>query len=52
MDRASEIVSERQALAKTYNDAFSDFAGLKTPQCEQGYEHGYQSYPCLFMPEK
>ena len=20
--------------------------------CEEGYVHGYQSYPCLFMPKK
>ena len=52
MDRASDIVSERQALAKTYNDAFSDFEWLKTPSREEGYVHGYQSYPCLFMPKK
>lgn len=52
MDRASDIVSERQALAQIYNDAFSDFECLKTPSCEEGYVHGYQSYPCLFMPKK
>ena len=53
MDRASEIVSERAGIGQIYNDAFSDFFEcLKTPSCEEGYVHGYQSYPCLFMPKK
>lgn len=51
MDRAAEIISERQRLAKVYDEAFSDLEWLKTPAHIDGYVHGYQSYPCLFQPE-
>jgi len=52
MDRAQDIVSERQALAKKYDDAFDNLDWLKTPFRGDDYEHGYQSYPCLFMPKE
>jgi perosamine synthetase len=51
MDRATNIVRERQRLAKVYDDAFESLSWLKTPTKESQYEHGYQSYPCLFEPE-
>jgi dTDP-4-amino-4,6-dideoxygalactose transaminase len=51
MDRASHIIEERQRLAKRYDEAFSELAWLRTPTHRTGYEHGYQSYPCLFQPE-
>ena len=47
MDRASEIVAVRQELAKKYDDAFESLEWLKIPFRHTGYEHGYQSYPCL-----
>ena len=50
MDRAKDIVAERQELARKYDDAFVGLDWLQTPLCPQDYEHGYQSYPCLFMP--
>mgnify|MGYP001212309273 CR=1 FL=1 len=50
MDRASEIVNERRRLASIYDEAFADLPWLATPSIFEGYEHGYQSYPCLFMP--
>ena len=50
MDRAKEIVSERQAIAKKYDDAFAYLDWLRTPFRGHDYDHGYQSYPCLFMP--
>jgi len=52
MDRADVIVSERQALAKKYDDAFAKLDWLRTPFRGNDYEHGYQSYPCFFMPEE
>lgn len=52
MDRASEIVAERQALAKNYDLAFADLEWLQTPPSTQAYCHGYQSYPCMFSPEE
>jgi perosamine synthetase len=52
MDRAYDIVFERQALAKKYDDAFANLDWLRTPCRGDDYEHGYQSYPCIFMPEE
>jgi perosamine synthetase len=51
MDRASDIVRERQHLAQRYGEAFASLAWLRTPVQRAGYEHGYQSYPCLFQPK-
>ena len=51
MDRAYDIVFERQALAKKYDDAFANLDWLRTPFRGDDYEHGYQSYPCIFMPK-
>lgn len=51
MMRAAEIVSERRALADTYDTAFADLEWLQTPARIEGYGHSYQSYACLFMPE-
>ena len=52
MDRANDIVLERQELAKKYDEAFADLDWLRTPFKHSDYDHGYQSYPCLFMPKK
>jgi len=51
MDRAAEIVAERQRLAGVYDQAFADLDWLRTPACSEGYQHGYQSYPCMFRPD-
>jgi len=51
MERAEEIVKERQRLAARYDEAFKRLNWLQTPQKIAEYEHGYQSYPCLFQPE-
>ena len=50
MDRAKEIVIDRQSLAQRYDEAFAELDWLRTPFKHMGYEHGYQSYPCLFTP--
>jgi len=52
MDRATEIIKERQRLASRYDQAFTNLAWLQTPAQLHGYEHGYQSYPCLFQPDR
>ena len=51
MDRAEAIVAERSRLAARYDEAFADLDWLRTPWSGDGYEHGYQSYPCLFRPD-
>jgi perosamine synthetase len=52
MDRASDIVSERRKLALKYDEAFCSLDWLRTPYQHSYYEHGYQSYPCMFMPNE
>lgn len=51
MDSVAEIVAERHRLAGVYDKAFAGLSTLRTPFCPPGYEHGYQSYPCLFQSE-
>jgi perosamine synthetase len=51
MDRATDIIAERQRLAHVYDSAFANLSWLKTPAHVVGFEHGYQSYPCLFRPQ-
>jgi len=51
MDRAEQIVAERRRIAARYDKAFSDLDWLRTPLCPEGYQHGYQSYPCMFRPD-
>ena len=50
MKRADEIIKARQRLASIYNQAFGSLEWLQTPIIPEGYQHGYQSYPCLFKP--
>jgi dTDP-4-amino-4,6-dideoxygalactose transaminase len=51
MKRAPEILEERRFLANRYDMAFGGLDWLSIPKVEDGYEHGYQSYACLFEPE-
>lgn len=51
MARAPEIVAERQRLAGIYDRAFAELPWLRTPARPQGFEHGYQSYACMYQPE-
>jgi perosamine synthetase len=52
MARAKDIINERQKLARVYDAAFAELEWLQTPQCRSEFEHGYQSYPCLFQPAR
>jgi dTDP-4-amino-4,6-dideoxygalactose transaminase len=51
MDRATQIIRERQRLAGRYDKAFAGLTWLETPVRRENFEHGYQSYPCWFRPE-
>lgn len=51
MERASEIIDERKSIAIKYNEAFASLDWLGLPANLIKFEHGYQSYPCLLMPE-
>jgi perosamine synthetase len=52
MERAAAIIAERQQLAKNYDEAFAGLQWLAPPIHHVGLEHGYQSYPCLYQPER
>ena len=52
MNRAGDIVAKRQSLARKYDQAFESLGWLRTPLVHHDQEHGYQSYPCLFMPKE
>ncbi len=52
MTRANDIVLERQRLAKRYDLEFSRLSWLEIPCQIDNLENGYQSYPCLFQPER
>ena len=51
MDRSQAIVHERLALAKRYDQALANLPWLRLPIHLENYEHGYQSYPCLFQSQ-
>jgi len=51
MERAEEILRLRRRHAKEYDQQLNGMAWLQTPTVPRGYEHGYQSYVCLFQPE-
>lgn len=51
MDRSQAIVAERLALAKRYDQALANLPWLSLPIHLENYEHGYQSYPCLFQSQ-
>ncbi len=48
MERARSIIDERIDLANIYSDTLNDLNFFQLPLKTNGYEHGYQSYPCLF----
>ena len=52
MQRAESIVNERRQLAANYATAFADLHWLRTPVAPSCSGHGFQSYPCLFEPDK
>lgn len=52
MNRAEEIIAERRQLAKKYDSEFQNIEWLRIPQYSSDYEHGYQSYPCMFKPNE
>ena len=51
MERASEIIDQRRSIADRYNKELAKVKWLRPPAILEDYEHGYQSYPCLLLPE-
>jgi dTDP-4-amino-4,6-dideoxygalactose transaminase len=52
MDRAASLLERRRSVAGWYLDRLSDVAWLQPPSLPAGYEHGWQSFVCLFCPEE
>ena len=52
MKRGRKIIEERRNIADIYNKGLSKVSFLKTPSSPKNYYHSYQSYPCIFEPEK
>ncbi len=52
MGKLKYILERRRELARYYDQALADVPQLRTPHTPDGYLHGYQSYVCLFTPEK
>ncbi len=52
MQRSEKILLERQKLANNYTQSLLDLQWLQTPIQIDHFQHGYQSYPCLFQPER
>ncbi len=48
MDKADDIVRERQSLASKYSEALNALDFFQLPYESVDYIHGYQSYPCMF----
>lgn len=52
MDKAPLIMEERRHGAEMYFKKLSGLDWLRLPFRHEDYVHGYQSYVCLFAPEK
>lgn len=52
MDRASSIFESRNKIAKRYDSLLENISYLRKPFVNSDYQHGYQAYVCLFMPDK
>jgi perosamine synthetase len=52
MDRAAWILERRIAVARQHDAGLAELDWLQTPAVPEGYEHSYQSYVCLFQPER
>jgi perosamine synthetase len=52
MQKANKIMAGRRGGAADYNSKLKDLSWLQLPFAHSDYVHGYQSYVCLFQPEK
>lgn len=52
MDRGADIVAERRDIAARYYEALKDINWLSLPASDNNVSHGFQSFPCMFNPEK
>lgn len=52
MKRAKSILKRRSEIAMQYTKRFGNIEWLTLPSNGSEYKHGYQSFVCLFNPEK
>jgi len=52
LGRANHIINERKELACELNKRMLQFSHFQIPFVDRKYDHGYQSYPCLFNSKK
>lgn len=52
MARLEWILNERSRLARCYDEGVGALTWLRPPVVPDGCRHGYQSYVCLFQPER
>jgi dTDP-4-amino-4,6-dideoxygalactose transaminase len=52
MDRAEWVLAERHRCAAAYDKLLAGLDWLELPKTPAGSVHGYQSYVCLFHPER
>jgi len=48
MRKCNKILSSRLKIANKYDQALGNIEQLNTPFVPDGYQHGYQSYVCLY----
>jgi len=51
MDRADEVLRLRRRHAARYDERLAAVDWLRRPRTPERFEHGFQSYVCLFQPE-
>jgi dTDP-4-amino-4,6-dideoxygalactose transaminase len=51
LKRADDLMRRRQAIARTYNEAFGDEPALEIPHTEPGVEHAWHLYVLRLRPE-
>lgn len=52
MSRLEWILNQRTRLARAYDAALDGLGWLRPPVTPAGCRHGYQSYVCLYQPER
>lgn len=52
MDRGAEVLRRRRMHAQQYDERLARVAWLQRPMTPGGFEHGFQSYVCVFQPEE
>ena len=52
MSRAKSIIQERRNIASRYSKYLSDVDWIQLPNDSENHLNGYQSYPCLFEPDR